>query len=429
MAVLPALWSAAATAAAPLLPVWLRARAARGKELPRRLDERRGVETTPRPPGRLVWVHAASVGETVSVLPVVTALANLAPDVTVLMTTGTVTSARLLATRLPALGLERRVVHRFVPLDVPAWAARFLDHWRPDAAAFVESELWPNLLAALRRRRVPAMLVNARLSPRSAARWARAPATARTILSSFARVQARAESDAARLRALGAHGVTAPGDLKFSAEPLPVDNAELARLRARLGGRPVWLAASTHPGEEAIAAAVHRRLAPAHPGLLTIVAPRHPDRGARIAHELGEPPRRAAGADPPAGEGLWIADTLGELGLLYRLAPVVLVGRSLLPPGGGQNPVEPARLGCAVAVGPHAGNFEDALALLGPAVARVADEPALAEWAGAMLADPAARAAAGAAARSAVARHDDLPLLTARTLLDLMAGAARPGLE
>ena len=202
------------------------------------------------------------------------------------------------------------------------------------------------------------MLLNARMSPRSYGRWRRAPALARHVLGSFARVQAQSETDAGRLRDLGAHAVTAPGNLKFAAPPLPFDAAELAGLRHALDGRPIWLAASTHPGEDALIVRAHRELAGRHRGLLTVIAPRHPDRGARIAAETGGIPaaRRATGEPPPA-EGVWIADTLGELGLFYRLAGIAFVGRSLIPSGGGQNPLEPARLGCAVAVGPHTGNF------------------------------------------------------------------------
>jgi 3-deoxy-D-manno-octulosonic-acid transferase len=400
----------------------LRRRLRRGKEIAGRLAERRGIDATPRPAGRLFWLHAASVGETVSILPVLTALTARAPDLTVLLTTGTVTSARLLARRLEA-GLEDHVLHRFVPLDVPAWVARFLDHWRPDAAAFVESELWPNLLFASRRRGIPVMLLNARMSVRSLAGWRLVPGLARAVLGCFACVQARSPADAARLEALGAASVSAPGDLKFAAPPLPADAAELERLRDLLAGRPVWLAASTHPGEEALIFATHRALAPAHPGLLTILVPRHPERGAEIAAMADGIPlhRRSLGAAPP-DQGVWLADTLGELGLWYRLAGIAFVGRSLLPPGGGQNPLEPARLGCAVAVGPHVGNFLDAIEALDAAgaLARVADGRALTAWVAAMLAHPARRAAAGAAGIAAAARWADLPDRTARALLALL---------
>jgi 3-deoxy-D-manno-octulosonic-acid transferase len=433
------LWAGVATAASPGLRLLLHARVRQGKEIAARLPERRGIDPTPRPAGRLLWLHAASVGETVSVLPVLTALAELAPDASVLLTTGTLTSARLLAQRLPELGLERRVLHRFAPLDVPGWVARFLDHWQPDAAGFVESELWPNLVAACRVRRVPVMLLNARLSERSFARWRRVRGPAREVLGGFTRIEAQSEADAGRLRALGARAVTVPGNLKFAAPPLPCDPAELERLSNMLRGRPVWLAASTHPGEEAIVLAAHRALAEVHPGLLTIMAPRHPERGERITEDARtlfgswavEPLRgitqRSLNQDPPAA-GVWLADTLGELGLLYRLSRIAFIGRSLLAPGGGQNPLEAARLGCAIAVGPHTGNFVDILRVLegAGAVMRVADAASLAMWVSDMLHSPAAREAAGAAGIAAAARYADLPAHTAATLLDLMAAGARP---
>ncbi len=413
-------WRAAATLAEPGLRVMLRRRAGRGKEVAARLPERRGVDATPRPAGTLLWLHAASVGEAESVLPVLVALARGAPEAHILLTTGTVTSAAMLARRLPLMGLDRRVLHRFAPLDVPRWAARFLDHWRPDAGAFVESELWPNLVAACRARRIPLMLVNARLSERSARAWRRAPGLARAVLEGFALVQAGSEPDAARLRALGARRVEAPGNLKLAAEALPVDEAALTRLRILLGDRPRWLAASTHPGEEALIGEVHTRLASRVPGLLTVIAPRHPERGMAVAEALGEAPRRAAGQGPGSG-GIWVADTLGELGLLYRLCGTAFVGRSLVPPGGGQNPLEPARLGCAVAVGPYTANFADAVHRLRTAGAlTVVDGPAaLASWAERMLLDEQRRAQAGEAARRAAMGDPDLPRHVARALLGL----------
>ncbi len=433
------LWSAAAPLASPVLRLMLAARVRRGKEIAARLPERQGIETAARPEGRLLWLHAASVGETVSILPVLAALHHQAPDLTVLLTTGTVTSARLLAGRLKLLGLtgdgaacgasSGAVLHRFAPLDVPAWAGRFLDHWRPDAAGFVESELWPNQLAACTARGIPLMLVNARLSSRSAARWRRAPGLARSVLGRFDRVQAQSEADGARLAALGARAVTAPGDLKFAAPALPVDPDELARLRAMLAGRPLWVAASTHPGEEAAVFAVHRRLAAAHPGLLSILVPRHPERGAALAAEAAglAVSRRGLGEPPPAA-GVWIADTLGELGLFYRLAGIAFIGRSLLAPGGGQNPLEPARLACAIAVGPHTGNFTEAVRALraADALAVVADADALADWVDAMLREPLRRAAAGLAAARSCDRHAELPVRTAEALLALVeAGRQR----
>ncbi|HUC17652.1 MAG TPA: 3-deoxy-D-manno-octulosonic acid transferase [Acetobacteraceae bacterium] len=417
-----AIWAGSARLATPALRLWLRRRLAAGKERPGRLAERRGIDPTPRPGGKLLWLHAASVGEIVSVLPLIKALGRQDRELNILVTTGTVTSATLLVERLPTLGFGERARHRFVPLDVPGWVGRFLDHWRPDAAAFVESELWPNLIAAAAARRIPLALLNARLSERSFARWRLTPGFARRILGAFSLIRARSEEDSARLSRLGAADVSAPGDLKLAAEPLPVDEEERSRLADLLGARPRWLAASTHPGEEAIAAEVHRRLRGEFPGLVTIIAPRHPERGPEIAIALTEfaPTRRKAGGDPPPG-GLFIADTLGELGLLYRLAPIVFVGRSLAGRGG-QNPLEPARLGCAIAVGPHTGNFSAAVTRLEQAggLARVSDGPALADWVAAMLRAPEAVRHMGEAARSAAETDATLPDRLAASLLGLL---------
>jgi len=417
------LYAAAATAAAPLLRRMLRRRLARGKEIASRLDERFGIDTTRRPPGRLLWLHAASLGETVSVLPVLTALHQMAPDVRVLLTTGTVTSAELLSRRLPELALDGCMQHRFVPLDVPAWMRRFVAHWRPDAVALVESEIWPNLIEAVRAQRIPLMLVNARLSPRSFARWRRMPGVAKSLFGAFTRVQAQSAGDAERLAALGAARVEAPGNLKFAALPLPVPRIELQKLRVAIGTRPVWLAASTHPGEEAVMLQVHRILAPRHPGLLTIIVPRHPERGAEVAALAEGLPvtQRSHGEGPPEGAGVWVADTLGELGLFYSAAGIACVGGSFVPHGG-QNPLEPARLGCAVAVGPHVHNFAEPVAILAAAgaLARVADADALASWVDMLLRDAGQRRAMGEAGFAAARKHGDLPRQVAEQLLGLL---------
>lgn len=398
------LWAGVGRLIAPGLRLALRRRARRGKEVPARLPEREGIDPTPRPDGKLIWFHAASMGESLSILPV---LEELPRHLTLLVTTGTVTSAITLTDRMAQLGL-RNALHRFVPLDVPAWAARFLDHWRPDAAVFVESELWPNLLAACERRRIPLLLVNARMSERSFRGWRRAPGLSAQLLGLFARIHPQSPADGDRLRALGATRLEAPGNLKLSAAPLPADDGELARLRPLLADHPVWLAASTHPGEEAVAAAVHRRLVPEWPGLVTVIAPRHAERGTGLAGELGAA-RRGAGEDPVPG-GIWIADTMGELGLLYRLCPIVLVGRSLVGQGG-QNPLEPARLGCAVVVGPFTQNFRDPVRLLcdAGALTVVADEDALARWVAALLRDTERRLALGEAGRAASSGDMTLP--------------------
>lgn len=271
---------------------------------------------------------------------------------------------------------------------MPAWGARFLDHWRPDAAAFVESEIWPNILAAAARRGVPLMLINARLSPRSLARWQRAPRTARAVLAWFAAIHPQSTADGDRFAQLGAPRVLPAGNLKLAAPPLPADRQALSHLSSLIGG-PAWVAASLHRGEDELILAAHRRLAATHPGLLTIIAPRHPDRGEAVAALAGGAPRRSLNEPPPRGGGIWVADTVGELGLVYRLAPLAFVGGSLVRHGG-QNPAEPARLGRAVAVGPHTANFTDLVALLrdGGALSEVADAQALGDWVDARLRDP-----------------------------------------
>jgi 3-deoxy-D-manno-octulosonic-acid transferase len=313
---------------------------------------------------------------------------------------------------------DNRVFHRFVPLDVPGWVARFLDHWRPDAGAFIESELWPNLLMAARARQIPLMLLNARMSERSLAGWRRAPRTAQALLRAFRLVQARSAADAQRLIALGAPDVSAPGDLKFAAPALPADLNEVAALTAR--PRPTWLAASVHPQEAPAILTAHHTLAARYPDLLTIIAPRHPDRAEAFSGS-GRLTRRSLGEPPPQGSGIWLVDTLGELGLCYRLAPIVLVGGSLFPHGG-QNVLEPARFGCAIAVGPFAENFATACAALEQVggLHRLSDGGELASWVAAMLDDPAARAAAGKAAQGAASAWQDLPRQSAMTLLSLL---------
>jgi 3-deoxy-D-manno-octulosonic-acid transferase len=429
MSLAPLAWRAGATLLAPLLPLHLARRARRGKEIATRLGERRG-EGAARPDGRLFWLHAASVGELVSILPVLAAMGRRDPDLHVLVTTGTVTSAELFASRLPP-ELAGRALHRFAPLDVPGWVARFLDGWRPDAGAFVDSELWPNLLAAAADRRIPLALVNARMSARSAARRRWAPGLARAALAAFRVVLARSEEDGARFAAFGARVPPALGDLKAAAPPLPADAAELARLRAAIGGRPVLLAASTHPGEEAMAAAAHRELARSLPGLLTILAPRHPQRGAEVAEAVAAAglagARRSAGALPERGLDVYVADTLGELGLFYRLAGVALIGGSLVPHGG-QNPLEAARLGCPVVFGPNMWNFPEPVARLlaaGGAV-QVAGPAALAPALRDVLSHPDRARSLAAAAASAADLNADLPERVAEALLGLLPPAGSP---
>jgi 3-deoxy-D-manno-octulosonic-acid transferase len=399
--------------AAPLLRLWLRLRVARGREDPVRLSERFGNASAPRPAGRLVWVHAASVGETMSMLPVII---ELMPEAAILLTTGTLTSAMIAASRLP-----REAIHQFVPLDVPSWIVRFLDHWRPDAAIFVESELWPNILAALVARQVPVALVNGRMSARSAKRWRGVPGTIRSVLQRFRWIAAQSAADQAAFRALGGLSVDYPGNLKFAALPLPDDPPARAALAACITG-PVWLAAATHPGEDEHVIAAHRAIAAKLPSVVTIIVPRHPARGAAIAAlAAGLPVQRRSLGEMPVPGGIYIADTLGELGLFYRLCPIAFIGGSLVPIGG-HNMLEAAKLGCAVLTGPHTANFIEPMAVLryAGALTVVQDGTRLPAVLRLLLADPARVAAMGDAARNAASRFAQLPEILAKRILAML---------
>jgi 3-deoxy-D-manno-octulosonic-acid transferase len=416
-----ALYRLATRLGGPLFDVALQQRARRAKEDPARLPERLGRPSLPRPAGPLLWLHAASVGEAQAVLPLLEALLGARPTLQALVTTGTVTSARLMAERLPA-----RARHQFVPVDrADAWR-RFLEHWRPDLLLLVESELWPNLILESRRQSVPMALINARISARSAERWRHLPGAAAELLRGFELCLAQSAQDRDRLQALGAGPIQAIGNLKAAAPPLPVPPAALAELSDALGARPLWLAASTHPGEDALLLEAHRRLASRLPGLLTILAPRHPERGAALAAWLRSAgvsvARRALRQLPGADCALYLADTLGELGLFYRLAPVAFIGKSLAAPGGGQNPLEPARLGCPVLFGPHMANFaEPASRLLQAGGARqVGDAGELAATVAALLEDPAARAAMAERACTAAAAEPDVLDATLAALAPLL---------
>jgi 3-deoxy-D-manno-octulosonic-acid transferase len=394
----PALYRSLTGGAAPLVRLYLNARCRRGKEDRLRLAERFGIAAAARPPGPLVWLHAASVGEASSVLALIERILAERPAIEILMTTGTVAAARLLEGRLP-----ERARHQFVPVDEPRAVESFLDHWRPDLAIWVESELWPNLVLATHRRGTPLLLVNARLSARSLSRWRALPGLVRPVLEAFALTLAQDEAQAERFRRLGAHPVASVGDLKAAAAPLAADPAALAALRRQIGARPVWLAASTHPGEEEIVAAAHVRIALGLPGLLTIVAPRHPVRGPAIANMLSarllRVARRAAGEQIACDTGIYLADTLGELGLFFRLAGIAFIGGSLAGKGG-HNPFEAARLDCAILHGPDMTNCAAMAGALDEAGAAltIEDAESLADAVSRLIADPAERARRAATA-------------------------------
>jgi len=359
----------------------------KGREDRTRLGERQGHPSRQRPKGHLIWVHGASIGETLSLLPIVERLTQR--GLAVLVTSGTRTSASLIARRLPP-----GAVHQFMPLDVPRYMRRFLDHWRPDLALIAESEIWPNTVMALDERHIPLVLVNGRMSDRSFQRWQRFPAIIRSLLERFALCLAQSQDDAARLARLGAPRVIVTGNLKFDASPPPADPRVVAHLSGLIAGRPVWLAASTHAGEEGAIVAVHRALSKRHPHLLTIIAPRHPHRGpeiAAIAAQAGlRASRRSEGIHPDRATDVYVADTVGEMGLFYRLSPIVVMGGSLVAHGG-QNPIEPAKLGAAILHGPHVHNFEDVYGAIDRArgALMVKDSTTLARAVSELLSNPA----------------------------------------
>ena len=389
------------TIAGPFLGLWLQYRAQRGKEIPARLSERFGITDHTRPDGKLAWFHAASVGESQSLLPLIHAVAGRGWHV--LITTGTVTSAALLSERLPP-----GAIHQFVPLDRIAWVRKFLAHWRPDLVIWTESELWPNTLYELARRRTPAILVNGRLSDRAFQGWQRWPGLARNCMRAFALILAQSALDRDRFAALGARDVRVVGNLKYAAAPLPADEPVYATLRAQIGERPHWLAASIHPGENLIVADVHRRLKATYPNLLTIIVPRHPPKAVDMAAQMSDLNVALRTTTPTLSPqtDIYIADTMGELGLFYRLNDVVFVGKSLAV-GGGQNPAEPAQLGCALLWGPDMSNFRDMTAelLAAGAAETVANSADLAQSLSDLLGNPQKRLAMGEAGRNAVARH------------------------
>jgi 3-deoxy-D-manno-octulosonic-acid transferase len=343
--------------AAPFAPVILAWRTRRGKEERNRRPERYGLASSPRPPGFLVWFHAASVGEANAALPVIEAIAAEWPEIRILLTTATVTSARLARTRMP-----KGVLHQYVPLDNQIFMQRFLQHWRPDLAVLVESEIWPNLVLETKALNIPLVLINGRISMSSFERWRRRPGLSRPLFSAFDLVLAQNGNLAERFAELGVSRTLDVGNLKADAPPPPADLPGRLTLDAALAGRSVWLAASTHGGEDTMIMAAHLKMKPAHPNLLTIVAPRHPERGPLIAEQLRaaglKVTLRSEGQLPEADSDIYIADTIGELGLFYALAPVTFVGGSLVNRGG-QNPVEPIKLGAAVLTGPNWQNFRD----------------------------------------------------------------------
>lgn len=391
-----------------------------------RIRERMGASTQPRPDGPLIWFHGASVGESLSVLTLISRLGERLPEAQFLTTSGTATSAELVGRRLPP-----RTRHQFLPLDAPAAVSAFYDHWAPDAGIFVESELWPNILMQGHARGIPLALLNARMSAESVRGWTRFPKTAKQVLGVFSVMLTQNRDVADNLRAMGADPakVSAGINLKATSAPLPVDDQLLDDLQAVLNGRPLWVASSTHPGEEEVVLEAHKTLLANTPELCLLLVPRHPERGAAVADLIAQAglqyAQRSSGDALRTETSVYLADTLGETGTWYALCHIVFLGGSLAPVGG-HNPFEPAQAGAAVLTGPHVTNFAETYAPLlstGGAV-EVSDARTLAQAVQNWLRDPqalqAARDAAAAYTQAQGAKLDQVidTLCTALALDD-----------
>lgn len=371
----------------PAAPLLLRYRESKGKEEKSSIPERMGHASAERPEGNLIWIHAASVGEATAVFHLIERLRDERPDVHILLTTGTVTSARLARRRLP-----NGVIHQFVPLDAPDFMTRFFDHWQPATVILTESEIWPNMIREARIRHIRLLLVNGRMSPKSFRRWRKQMRTANPLFSSLDLVVAQNDRYAVSFERLGSINVIAGGNLKMDAPPPPIAEPAVKELKEAIGKRPVFLAASTHPGEDEIIGDVHVALKKEFPDLLTIIVPRHPDRGKEICAMLEGKGlvagRRANQQAPRSKQDIYVADTIGELGMFYAQVPAAFIGGSLVPHGG-QNPIEAVIHDCVVLTGPNVHNFKEAYdALLdADACIEVANGEELARRAAALIND------------------------------------------
>lgn len=350
---------------APVLPLWLKHRAKKGKENPARLDERRGISTIKRPNSPLIWLHAASVGESQMLLPIISRILERYPQYHIVITTGTVTSAELLDKQLPD-----NAIHQYAPADHPIAVKNFLDHWQPNMAIFAESELWPNMILMAKERNIPLALLNARMSTESIQRWAkRGKKSGQTLLSCFDLILAADKATSDGLSWLMEKDIESSGNLKDSAPSLSVDKAEYAILKAAIDNRPVWCAASTHSGEEELIAETALDIKKQIPNVLLIIAPRHPDRAKEVEGILGKAGLnsicKSSQKIPTEKTDVYIVDSMGHMGMVYRLAKVSFIGGSLLKGLSGHNPLEPARLGSAIVTGSKIASFADAyMALL-----------------------------------------------------------------
>lgn len=347
----------------PILDKILQNRLKQGKENPARVQEKRGIPSLVRPKGALFWIHAASIGEAQSTLILIHHLLKARPDAHILVTTGTLTSAKIMVERLPP-----QAFHQFYPLDHPQWVEEFLNHWQPDLVLWMESELWPNMLLQIKQRTIPAVLVNARMSARSHKTWKYFKPLVKEVLEAFSAIFCQTEDDLSRFSTLGVENshLQVTDNIKYSSAPLDFDKDALSKLSIQTAGRPLWLYASTHDGEEEIACRVHQIIKNILPEILTIIIPRHPVRTEEILEKCAPYNLKISirgenkSTLPDRNDDVYLANTLGELGLFYRLAPVACIGRSFSKDGGGgHNPIEAAQLGCAILHGTHVQNLQE----------------------------------------------------------------------
>lgn len=338
---------------------YIKKRQLNGKEDIKRFNERIGRPTMKRPDGKLIWLHGASVGESVSMLPLINKLLETYPDASVMVTTGTVTSADVMAKRLP-----ERAFHQYVPIDNPSFVTRFIRHWHPDLVLWFESDLWPALLSGIKRKNIPLVLVNGRISNKSFKRWQQFDFISKELLGCFTFCLGQSEEDAYRLRILGAKDSSCLGNLKYAGINPPVNKEKLDEIKTQIGNRPLWVVSSTHNDEELKIGKFLKRAGEKIPGLFTIIAPRHPGRGEEIQKQLNELDLKTAlrsnNEKIDENTDVYIANTIGEVGIWYEMSPIVFIGGSLIPHGG-QNFIEPSRFRDAVIVGPHMHNFTDAV--------------------------------------------------------------------
>lgn len=346
-------------------------RLAAGKEDPERQDERIGIASMPRPDGPLIWMHAASVGESQSMLELGRKLLEERPAINCMITTGTITSAKALEGKLPA-----RMFHQYVPVDTRNFVDCFLEHWHPELALFIESELWPALLTRTYDHNIPLVLVNAHMSEKSYRGWRWLRGMAEVLLNRFEHVLVQDDDSATYMQKLGLEPekTNVIGSLTEGIPPLLHNEVERKSIAASIAGRPIWLAASTHANEEELASKAHKTACRAFPDLVMLLAPRYPERGDEIAQMLTDDgwvvAQRSRAQTIENRTDIYLADTIGEMGLWYRLAPLSFIGGSLVEIGG-HSPFEPAALGSAILHGPHISNFAEPYARLAGANACV----------------------------------------------------------